>query len=77
MSWRNGLETEHPGSRKREVVEVTCDELGCHAWEAVGIHGGNIEKIQRLLVRRGWSWTNVVDGAKDFCPKHAPAAAIA
>lgn len=75
MSWRNGIETDHFSGRKRDVVEVTCDEPGCHAWEAVGLHGGNVEKIQKLLVRRGWAWTDIVDGAKDLCPKHAARAA--
>lgn len=75
MSWRNGIETDLSTGRKRDVVEVTCDAPDCHAWEAVGLHGGNVEKIQRLLVRRGWDWTQVVDGAKDLCPKHTRAGA--
>jgi hypothetical protein len=74
MSWRHAQETDLSTGRKREVVEVTCDEPDCHRWEVVGLHGGSVEKIQRLLLRRGWAWTDVVDGAKDFCPKHVPAA---
>jgi hypothetical protein len=44
----------------------------------LGWHGGSVEKIQRLLVARGWDWTDVVDGARDLCPKHAsPAGQVA
>lgn len=47
------------------------DAPGCDTFEILGWHGGSVEKIQRLLVARGWDWTDVVDGARDLCPKHA------
>lgn len=77
MSWTPGIETEHPGGRKREVFQVDCDAPDCWAWEVVGQHGGNAEKVQRLLVKRGWGFTSVVDGAKDLCPKHVDVTAVA
>lgn len=74
MSWQPGaVETDLSTGKKRLVVYITCDD--CPAWETVGLvavsdPAGQItaEKVQKLLVRRGWSWTQVVDGAKDFCP---------
>lgn len=75
MTWAKGLETTHPSGRVREVAHVTCDEPGCHSWEAVGLHGGDVVKIQKLLLRRGWTWTDVVDGGRDLCPAHSERAA--
>lgn len=74
MTWQKGTITDYPGGKTRDGVQVTCDATGCHAFELLGAHGGSIEKVQRLLVARGWEWTQVVDGAKDLCPKHAGSA---
>lgn len=71
MTWRRGAITDHPSGKTRDGVEVTCDAPGCHRTEILGYHGGSVEKVQRLLVTRGWDWTNVVDGARDLCPEHA------
>lgn len=77
MTWRPGTETEHPSGRKRDAFEVVCDAPGCHRFEFVGRHGGDAEKIQKLLLRRGWGFTAVTGGAKDLCPIHAEAAVVA
>ena len=79
MTWHGpGALVEHPGGKKRDGVEVTCDAPQCDGFEILGWHGGSVEKIQRLLVARGWDWTDVVDGARDLCPKHAsPAEQVA
>lgn len=71
MTWRRGTITDHPGGKARDGVEITCDATGCHRSEVLGAHGGSVEKIQRLLMKRGWVWTQVVDGGRDFCPDHA------
>lgn len=74
------VETAHPGGHKRDVIEVWCDHgpETCFRTEVVGRHGGNAEKVQQLLCRRGWSFTT--DG-HDFCPAHpqppAPSAPVA
>lgn len=77
MSWTAGaLETDLSTGRKRLVVYVTCDSTDdCWSWDAVGLTAVsevdgqiNPEKVQKVLVNRGWSWTQVVEGAKDFCP---------
>lgn len=75
--WRPGIEIDHSSGRKREAIEVVCDFPGCHAFEFVGRHGGDAEKIQRLLLRRGWGFTSVAEGAKDLCPTHANTVAVA
>lgn len=73
MTWSRAVETTHPGGRTREVAYIRCDgDRDCPSWEAVGLHGGDVLKIQRLLVRRGWTWTDVADGARDLCPQHTP-----
>lgn len=71
MTWRRGTITEPAGSKPRDGVEIMCDQPGCHRFEILRAHGGNVEKLQRLLVARGWDWTDVVDGARDLCPEHA------
>ena len=66
MTWSPALETEHPSGRKRDVVLATCDVLDCGSWDAVGQHGGDTDKVQKLLHRRGW----VATDERDLCPKH-------
>lgn len=63
--------TEPAGSKPRDAVEITCDHKGCHAFEILGAHGGSVEKIQRLLYRRGWGLSAAYAGGHDLCPAHA------
>lgn len=71
MTWRPAVETDLANGRKRDVFEVHCDAPGCLATEVVGQHGGNNLTVQKLLLKRRWTYTSVVDGAKDLCPAHA------
>lgn len=66
MTWARGTITDHPGGKSREGVEVTCDATGCTEFELLGAHGGVAEKVQRLLIARGWESSDA-----DYCPTHA------
>lgn len=78
MSWHPIDHREN--GRERRLVVVLCDNripadspsgatVVCHTQtEVPARERDNAERIQRILVARGWTWTNVDDGAKDLCP---------
>lgn len=75
MSWHPGaLETDHGSGRQRAVILVRCDTPDCIGSEAISQAAvtddgqPNPLKVQKLLVRRGWSWTQPTEGARDYCP---------
>lgn len=78
MTW-HPTEVKENGRTRRFVV-IVCDNriaatspagvtVTCHtSAEIPARERDNAERIQRILVARGWSWSDVCDGAKDYCP---------
>lgn len=87
MTWHP---IEHRGNgRDRRLVVVLCDNVipadsptgatvACHTQtEVPARQHDDAERIQRVLAARGWDWTDVDDGARDYCPACVTRRAVA